>query len=256
MAIFLLHEADHEGYRGIFWKGFGNNHRTPSAWLVPKSNRVTFRVSTTSAREVWGTSSGSLPTRRWCHLAFSLGVDRIMRFYVDGQLDSMVEVVGDPMANDGPLYVGKDMSQLGMRGFVTSVQMHTFALEDEDVQHAAATALRRAPDFDGEPEREANLARQVEREIEEARGKEFHELMEALPPVTPATTTMTTLTAVEGSGVVNAAAPAGDGGGSVRGGVKKHEVGPGVNKNKAAEELKAAASDTGASDVQIEVDYE
>jgi hypothetical protein len=54
MAVFLLHEPDHEGYRGIFWKGFGNNHRTPSAWLVPKSNRVTFRVSTTSAREAGG----------------------------------------------------------------------------------------------------------------------------------------------------------------------------------------------------------
>ena len=44
-------------HRGIFWKGFGNNHRTPSAWLIPNENRVTFRVSTTAAREVWGTST-------------------------------------------------------------------------------------------------------------------------------------------------------------------------------------------------------
>jgi hypothetical protein len=38
-----------------------------------------------------------------------------------------------PLRN-GPLYVGKDMSQPGVRGFVSSVQLHAFALEDADVQ--------------------------------------------------------------------------------------------------------------------------
>jgi hypothetical protein len=51
--------------------------------------------------EVWGTSAAPLPTRKWCHVAFSLGLDRLMRFYIDGQLDSVVEVVGDAMANNG-----------------------------------------------------------------------------------------------------------------------------------------------------------
>ena len=182
MAVFLTHEPDHDGYRGIFWKGFGNNHRTPSAWLVPKSNRVTYRVSTTSAREVWGTSAAALPTRRWCHLAFSLDADGLMRFYVDGLLDSVVEIVGDPVANAGPLYVGKDMSQPGVRAFIAHLQMHTFALADEDVQQAAAHALRAVPNFDGEAERDFAIAAEVEREIAEARASEFHHLMEALPP--------------------------------------------------------------------------
>ena len=68
----------------------GNNHRTPSAWLTPNTNRVTYRISSTSAREVWGTSNASLPTRRWCHVTFSVGQDRLMRFYIDGVLDTAV----------------------------------------------------------------------------------------------------------------------------------------------------------------------
>jgi len=37
--------------------------------------------------------------------------------------------VGDAIANTGPLYVGKDMSQPGVRAFVAAVQLHSFALE-------------------------------------------------------------------------------------------------------------------------------
>ena len=83
-----------------------------------------------------------------------------MRFYVDGQLDAAVDP-SPAVANVGPLYVGKDLSGEGVRAFATSVQMHPFALDDEDVQQAAAVALRDAPDFDGEAERDAELAREA-----------------------------------------------------------------------------------------------
>jgi hypothetical protein len=119
MALYLSKDpTELEGYpggadqfRGIFWKGRGNQDRTPSAWLTPRTNRVTFRASTTGAREVWGTTKRSIPVRRWTHIAFTLGPDRLMKLYVDGQLDSAVETVGIPVANDGPMYVGKDMTQ-------------------------------------------------------------------------------------------------------------------------------------------------
>jgi hypothetical protein len=48
----------------------------------------------------------------------------------------VVRVVGDSVANAGPLYVGKDMSLPGVRAFVAVVQMHTFALADEDLWQA------------------------------------------------------------------------------------------------------------------------
>ena len=76
MSVFLLDDPDvRHGYRALFWKGLAADDRTPSAWLVPGSNRITFRVSTTRAKEVWGTSAGAIPPRRWAHVAFSLDAD-------------------------------------------------------------------------------------------------------------------------------------------------------------------------------------
>ena len=188
MAIYLTKDpaeldAGYPGgadqFRGIFWKGRGNDDRTPSAWLIPRTNRVTFRVSTTHAKEVWGTTKRSIPVRRWTHIAFTLGPDRLMKLYVDGYLDSAVETVGIPVANDGPMYVGKDMTQPGMVGFVHGMSMHSHALREEDVYQQSRWALRSAPDFDDEPAIEALLAAgEVALGIEDTARAEFIELMD------------------------------------------------------------------------------
>ena len=83
MRVFLTHDPTHDAYVGLFWKGRGNDDRTPSAWLAPGSTLVTFRVSTTVSTEVWGTANTPLPVREWCHIALSVD-GRIMRFYVNG----------------------------------------------------------------------------------------------------------------------------------------------------------------------------
>ena len=85
MRVFLTHDPTHDAYVGLFWKGRGNDDRTPSAWLAPGSTLVTFRVSTTVSTEVWGTGVTPLPVREWCHIALSVD-GRIMRFYVNGVL--------------------------------------------------------------------------------------------------------------------------------------------------------------------------
>ena len=133
MSVFLTHEPTHDGHVGLFWKGRGNDDRTPSAWLAPGSTRVTFRVSTTASTEVWGTAKTPLPVREWCHIAFSVD-GRIMRFYVNGVLDVAVETNGDVVSNDGNLHIGKDPANPGLSGFLGAVQMHALALRDEDVQ--------------------------------------------------------------------------------------------------------------------------
>jgi len=187
MSLFLhddLNVASIDAHRGIFWKGGASGDRTPSAWLIPHSNRVTYRVSTSSAEEVWGTSAAALPTRRWVHLAFSVGADRIMRLYVDGKLDSAVEIVGEVVANDGPLYLGKDAHLTGINAFIASVQMHAHALEDEDIAQAAAHALRAAPDFDGEASAEARAGADANCEARERHhrdGDAFASLLSSLP---------------------------------------------------------------------------
>ena len=157
MRVFLTHDPTHDAYVGLFWKGRGNDDRTPSAWLAPGSTLVTFRVSTTVSTEVWGTANTPLPVREWCHIALSVD-GRIMRFYVNGVLDVAVETNGDVVSNDGNLHIGKDPANPGISGFLGAVQMHALALRDEDIQQMAARAMHAAPDFDGEPAREARVA--------------------------------------------------------------------------------------------------
>ena len=157
MRVFLTHDPTHDAHVGLFWKGRGNDDRTPSAWLAPGSTLVTFRVSTTVSTEVWGTANTPLPVREWCHIALSVD-GRIMRFYVNGALDAAVETNGDVVSNDGDLHLGKDPANPGLSGFLGAVQMHALALRDEDVQQMAARAMHAAPDFDGEPAREARVA--------------------------------------------------------------------------------------------------
>jgi len=157
MRVFLTHDPTHDAHVGLFWKGRGNDDRTPSAWLAPGSTLVTFRVSTTVSTEVWGTANTPLPVREWCHIALSVD-GRIMRFYVNGALDAAVETNGDVVSNDGDLHLGKDPANPGLTGFLGAVQMHALALRDEDVQQMAARAMHAAPDFDGEPAREARVA--------------------------------------------------------------------------------------------------
>ena len=130
-----------------------------------------------------GASNAHLPVRRWSHITFSMSSrDRIMRFYVDGQLDAAVESPSPAVANVGPLYVGKDLSGRASGAFITSVQMHPFALDDEDVQQAAAVALRDAPDFDGEAERDAELAREADAVVERRAADAFEANLAAFEP--------------------------------------------------------------------------
>ena len=123
MSVFLLDDPDvRHGYRALFWKGLAADDRTPSAWLVPGSNRITFRVSTTRAKEVWGTSAGAIPARRWAHVAFSLDADdRAMRLYVDGRLDAAAEIPGHAVANPARTSEGTPSAKAPARSSPTCV---------------------------------------------------------------------------------------------------------------------------------------
>ena len=187
MSVFLLDDPDvRHGYRALFWKGLAADDRTPSAWLVPGSNRITFRVSTTRAKEVWGTSAGAIPARRWAHVAFSLDADdRAMRLYVDGRLDAAAEIPGHAVANLGPAHVGRDPIREGPRAFIADVRMHPFALADADVAQMAAWALRDAPAFareaDADATRSAAARSEAARRAKDAAFREAMKMKENPP---------------------------------------------------------------------------
>ncbi|KAK3285386.1 hypothetical protein CYMTET_7010 [Cymbomonas tetramitiformis] len=146
LAVFLT--ASHTGsFRGIFWKGEHNAHRTPSMWLLPEEPKVTFRLSTTTTTEAWGTSQARLPVGRWCHLAVASRGDGLVLLYVDGVLDIAISLLGAPVGNDGPLWLGRDKTMRGMEGAIAKVSLFPRQLAHHEVAQTAANALASLPQF-------------------------------------------------------------------------------------------------------------
>lgn len=94
--------------------------RTPSAWLIPGSNRITLRVTTSEEPDIGIDSVTALAPFSWNHVAFSFNSTTDSAFsatvFVNGVADISVtfrdmEVRG----NDGPLYIGRDPGNIGPR---------------------------------------------------------------------------------------------------------------------------------------------
>eukprot|EP00899_Mesostigma_viride_P027807 jgi/Mesvir1/8210/Mv12501-RA.1 len=145
-AIFILGRPS-ESFRTIFWKGQHNNDRTPSMWLMPGGNRVTYRVSTASAHDVYGESVAELPSHEWCHLALTCDESRVLSLYINGELDSSIGIRGAIIANNGSLHVGKDPTWPGLEGFMAQLLFIRTALTPNDVAHMASQSRALLPSF-------------------------------------------------------------------------------------------------------------
>ena len=137
----LLTEEPSKKYRGLFFKGDKNAHRTPSIWLLPNSNHITYRVMSKQGSEVWYTSSVELPLFEWTHIVLSVNPRRdaspgleakteadddskyVMSLYVNGEKDSEIEMAGAPIVNTGALHIGRDVTNLGMSGLLSQLEV-------------------------------------------------------------------------------------------------------------------------------------
>lgn len=108
-------------FRGLFYKGDGGvKGRTPSAWLCPYSNHIGLRVTSNTSPDIGIDSTAALAPRSWNHVAFSFDNQSDGAFsatiFVNGAADvSMVFVDMDMIANNGPMYIGRDPSNKGSR---------------------------------------------------------------------------------------------------------------------------------------------
>ncbi|KAH8081000.1 hypothetical protein JL720_8895 [Aureococcus anophagefferens] len=144
-------------HRGVFFKGDVGRlggARTPSAWLLPDSNRLALRVSTHAGGDDVGADTElPLPTYAWTHVVFSFANrtanpepradGRLARFvfgfYVDGRRDSTLDFYDDVAWNDGALHLGRDPDRRGFRGAFADAAAFPFAADP-----AAAAALHAA----------------------------------------------------------------------------------------------------------------
>ena len=132
-SVYLTEGATGE-YRAVFFKGKDNSDRTPSLWLLPDSNQVTYRVK--GEKEIYSTSRHEIALNRWTHLTLTFGqrpgfpgpgqrARFVMALYLDGEIDSEIEMKQPPVLNMGDLCLGNDVGKTskGMSGFMSRVEV-------------------------------------------------------------------------------------------------------------------------------------
>ena len=153
-------------YRTLFFQGTTDSpQRTPSAWLLPTTNRFALRLSTENNHDVGADtytelSAGS--SSKWSFLTFVFSNDSANRgllaktktgmmepstvlinpsnanytvsAYVNGQLDISIGFADSVVGNHGPLRLFKDDSHDGPLSFVADVIIWDAPLSKEQIQ--------------------------------------------------------------------------------------------------------------------------
>ena len=121
-------------FRSLFYKGDDEGARTtgrtPSAWLCPHSNRIALRVTSNNDKDndIGADSRGAISAGSWNHIAFSFDNNTKETFlttiFVNGAVDiSMAFREADVVGNDGPLHIGRDLTNPGARRVLSDSMM-------------------------------------------------------------------------------------------------------------------------------------
>jgi len=102
-----LQEAATGNWRVIMQKGDSLWERTFSMWLMQGNNHVYYRISGASNPDMGSQSASELEVGEWAHVAY-VKEGRTLRLYLNGVEDSNVALPEGSVANDGPIYIGKD----------------------------------------------------------------------------------------------------------------------------------------------------
>ncbi|MER5942508.1 LamG-like jellyroll fold domain-containing protein [Streptomyces sp. NPDC001928] len=127
-------------WRSVLHKGAVNEERTFAIWLTPGSNRLHARISTDNNWNEGLDTTAEVPVGRWTHVTYVKNGAQL-RLYLDGTLDRAVTLMGHTVANQGPLYIGKDPWYDGFDGLIDDLRILRFALEEDAIR-----ALAAAPD--------------------------------------------------------------------------------------------------------------
>lgn len=129
--------------------GDGNDpNRTPSAWLIPTSNRLAIRATTAEKPDLGADSTLSIPLNQWTHVCFVFdnrtraangGGFKIVA-YINGQLDISLAYSTEVIPNNSSFQMFKDVSHDGPRSFVADLVVWDNPLTASQVKNIASTS--------------------------------------------------------------------------------------------------------------------
>ncbi|MEM1446387.1 MAG: PQQ-dependent sugar dehydrogenase [Planctomycetota bacterium] len=146
VSFWIKPEAGPTGdWRSVIQKGNANAERTFAMFLRPNDMRLHYRISTTSSVNEGGDTNAELAVDQWTHVAY-VKDDNRLKLYLNGQLDSVVVLDGQSVANDGDIYVGDTPWFDGTEARFDDLQLYDLVLSDEEVALLAGITTP-APDL-------------------------------------------------------------------------------------------------------------
>ena len=135
-------------FRCLFHKSsfVDSSLRTPSAWLLPHSNRIALRVSTIANTDSGYDTTSIIPSNQWNLLTFVFNNLTESKYnaavYINGQLDLEISFT-DCIHSNGPLYLFKDTSPAyGPRGFVKDFILWDGALSKNEIMNLYSSRFK------------------------------------------------------------------------------------------------------------------
>ena len=125
-------------WRSVIHKGASYTQRTMTLQLLPNSNHLHYRISTTTDFNEGGNSSvAELPVNAWAHVAYVKSGNQLI-LYINGVRDSAVTLRGTVIGNSGPMYLGNDPCYSGSAARLDDVRVYSRALSEQEVVDLAA----------------------------------------------------------------------------------------------------------------------
>ena len=137
VSLALIQTIDSNGWRIVFHKGNNDEQKTPSMYRYPNHTGMHARISTT-ASIYESVPSPAVDYNRWYYIAYHKHGQELTVFY-DGVRADSVTLTRESVANDGPLYIGRDPWTSGIVGAgYDNFQIHNRALTEEELHQVAA----------------------------------------------------------------------------------------------------------------------
>ena len=134
-------------YKGNEDKAKNENARAPAILLDRKERTIKVTVSTTANDTTTEgesiTSNSRLPFNRWVHIGV-VRLDKKIRLYVNGILDSVLQTLGSTLSNDYPLYVGNTPwteEECTISAYVDELRYYVRDLVEQEIEAEASPAL-------------------------------------------------------------------------------------------------------------------